>query len=197
MRVRSPRKFWSIATVTAAALVLAGCEGDEGIPAPSPTTTAAAPTGTTTVAGPARPDIASLPTCDAIVDRLGRPGLTDATQTDHDPGGYNNRGVYRVCTWKSDTVDVEAGVLRYPTEPLVDASFTNLMMLCPGEPAPPIGIAQRAATCESTRKPECGVFLDQGTAFIDVSWGRDPAADPSACQADVIALATAASELVG
>ncbi|MBF6438759.1 hypothetical protein [Nocardia cyriacigeorgica] len=185
----------SAAVIGAATLVIAACEGDEGIPPTPPVSSTT--TATTTAIEPARPDLAGLPTCDAIADRLGRPELTGGTQTDHDPGGYNNRGVYRVCAWKSGTVDVEAGVLRYPTEPLVDAGFTNMMMLCPGEPAPAIGNAQRAAFCQSTRKPECGVFLDQGTAYIDLSWGRDPAADPAVCQADVIALATAASELVG
>ncbi len=195
MRVQSPRKFLATAVITAATLAVAGCEGDEGIPAAPPTSSST--TATTTVTEPARPDLAGLPTCDAIADRLARPELTGGTQTDHDPAGYNNRGVYRVCAWKSGAVEVEAGVLRYPTEALVDAGYTNLMMVCPGEAAPQIGIAQRSAFCQSTRKPECGVFLDQGTAFIDVSWGRDEAAEAAVCEADVIALATATSELVG
>lgn len=196
VRMRSPRKFLATAVIAAATLAVTGCEGDEGIPA-SPPTSSSTTAATTTVAEPARPDLAGLPTCDAIADQLGRPELTGGTQTDHDPAGYNGRGVYRVCAWKSGTMDVEAGVMRYPAEPLVDAGFTNMMMLCPGEAAAPIGSAQRSAFCQSTRKPECGVFLDQGTAFIDVSWGRDETADPAVCQADVIALATTTSELVG
>ncbi|MFD4433764.1 hypothetical protein [Nocardia sp. NPDC058497] len=101
------------------------------------------------------------------------------------------------CEWRGGDTTVQIGLWEYEKAPTANASFTNLLMLCPGEEIEPIGISKRSAYCGRKVAPACNLIANQGVFHIDVIWTAPAGTDEKSCRSRASTLGGEVSRLLG
>ncbi|MEV0331831.1 hypothetical protein [Nocardia sp. NPDC050717] len=172
------------------AMAVAGCVPDRKVPVPAPTSTAAPTTSSSVITlGPDTSEV--LPTC-AELGAL--PGLPTGAAAVPAPETKDNPVK---CEWRGGDTGAQISVWEYAKPPLANASFTNMLMLCPGEEFDPVGVSDRSAWCARKIAPACNLIAIQGIFYIDVVWTAAAGTDESACRKHAAALSGQVSELLG